>query len=83
MTQPTTLAQSLIGKELEVVGSTNKTLVGLVGTVIDETQYTFVVDTLNGHKTVLKSSVTFTVGDDATQIKGASIQKRAEARIKQ
>ena len=83
--QPLPFAGELIGKEVVVEGSTNSSLVGLVGTIIDETRNTIVLNTLGKRKTVLKSSVTLEVTLDGRQVhlQASSLQKRPEARIKQ
>lgn len=83
--QSPTFAGELIGKEVVIESSTNTSLVGLAGTIIDETRNTLVFNTFGKRKTVLKSSVTLdvTLGNEQVHLKGSTLQKRPEARIKQ
>ncbi|MCD4759868.1 ribonuclease P protein subunit [archaeon] len=69
--------KELIGSEVEVISSKNKTLVGLKGKIIEETKNTIKLD--NG-KTILKSHVTLKIGDEV--VEGEKIKKRPEDRIK-
>ena len=69
--------EELIGSEIEVVSSKNKSLIGVKGKVMEETKNTLKLD--NG-KTILKSHVTIKIGDKI--INGEKIQKRPEDRIK-
>jgi ribonuclease P protein subunit POP4 len=45
----------LIGLPVEVVESTNSTMVGISGRVIDETRNTFLIETRSGDKRIPKS----------------------------
>lgn len=78
-------ADELIGKEVVIESSTNKSHVGLVGTIIDETCNTLVINSLGKRKTILKSNVTLTLSIEERDvlINGLTLQKRPEARIKQ
>lgn len=67
----------LIGSNIEVVSSTNKTLIGLKGKIIDETKNTITLD--NGKK-MLKSHIIFKIKNEI--VDGKTIQKRPEDRIK-
>ena len=78
-------AGELVGKEVVVKSSTNISLVGLAGKIIDETRNTLVFNIFGKRKTVLKSSVTLDVALENEQIQliGSTLLKRPEARIKQ
>ncbi|MBI4738227.1 ribonuclease P protein subunit [Candidatus Woesearchaeota archaeon] len=79
--QPTqSFRQPLIGREVSITQSRNSTLVGLDGTVIDETKNTFTIKTQSATKTIIKSAVTIDL--DGTTIKPRSLLGRAEERIK-
>jgi len=69
----------LIGSTIEIIGSKNKTLVGLKGIVVDETKNMIIINN-KGTKKILKSHITFKV--DGKIIEGKQIQKRPEDRIK-
>ncbi len=69
----------LIGLVIEVVGSKNKTLVGLKGKIIDETKNTIILQ--NGKiKKLMKSHIQIKINNKI--IEGKSLQKRPEDRIK-
>tara|TARA_Y100000310_G_scaffold316818_1_gene368992 strand:+ start:1115 stop:1375 length:261 start_codon:yes stop_codon:yes gene_type:complete len=78
-------AGELIGKEVVIESSTNTSYVGLVGTIIDETCNTLVINSFGKRKTVLKSNVvlTLSIGEKDVLVNGLMLQKRPEARIKQ
>lgn len=69
--------KELIGTTAEIIGSKNKTLIGIKGKIIEETKNTITFD--NGKK-ILKSHVTLKIGEEL--IKGKAIQKKPEDRIK-
>ena len=70
-----------IGQRLTVVGSTDPTLVGRSGKVIDETQKTVTIIE-NGQKCLLgKASIEFTLNDGTTVLSGASLRQRPEDRM--
>ena len=71
------LHQELIGKYVRVIDSKNKTLLGVSGNVVDETQQTIVLDT---GKVLLKSQVKLEIEKEV--IEGASLIGRAEERLK-
>ena len=70
----------LIGSAVVVLDAPNKSLVGLRGVVVDETQYTIVIKTTQNQKRVFKRGATFRFG--TTTIKGDEITKRPEDRVK-
>jgi ribonuclease P protein subunit POP4 len=69
--------KELIGSQLEVVDSRNKTLIGMKGKVVNETKNTIELD--NGKK-ILKSHITIKI--EGETIEGEALQKRPEDRIK-
>lgn len=71
----------LIGKEVEVVKSTNSSLIGIRGTIVDDTKNTLVVETQNGLKTVLKNTSIFLI--DGIEVCGENIAKQPFERLKQ
>ncbi len=77
------LKRELIGRNIEVTGSANKSLVGIKGKIIDETKNTIVVVNGNRRKVLLKKQIqfAFTVGDKRVKIDGSKLIKRPEKRI--
>ncbi|MBU2589723.1 MAG: ribonuclease P protein subunit [Nanoarchaeota archaeon] len=74
----------LIGLEIKVVESTNKSLVGKQGTIVDETKNTLTIKK-NGKETkLLKTAIIFETEINGTtvQVDGKEIAKRPEDRIK-
>lgn len=73
--------QSWIGRSLAVTSSTDSTLTGREGIVVDETRNTVVL--LDGeHRVGLnKASITFTVDNSDVVIQGAMVGQRPEDRI--
>ena len=70
-----------IGQRLTVVGSTDPTLIGRSGNVIDETQKTVTI-LENGQERLLgKASIEFTLNDGTTVLPGASLRQRPEDRM--
>ena len=53
--------ETLIGRSIMVENSPNSSLMGLKGTIRDETEYTFLIETEKGMKCVLKHVATFTI----------------------
>lgn len=74
----------LIGLQTQIVDSTNKSVVGLSGKIIDETKSMFTLDTQNGTKMIPKqhSIWKFTLNDHELLIDGNLISKRPEDRLK-
>jgi RNase P/RNase MRP subunit p29 len=70
-----------IGKTLVVSKSSQPTIVGMQGTIVDETAQTFIVDVNGEQKTILKKGTEFVI--DTHKIIGDDITKRPEERIKQ
>lgn len=73
--------QSWIGRSLTITASTDSTLTGRQGIVVDETRNTVVL-LEGGHNVVLnKASITFTVDSSDVVIHGAMVVQRPEDRI--
>lgn len=73
-----------IGLQLEVVEAKNKSLIGLKGKIINETQKTFTIQTTQGEKMLLKNQITFTtkINNKKVRIVGKVLAKRPEERLK-
>ena len=73
--------QSWIGRTMTVTASTDPTLTGRQGIVVDETRNT--VALLEGDQQLVlnKASITFTVDDNDVVIQGAMVGQRPEDRI--
>ena len=73
--------QPWIGRTMRVVASTDATLLGRRGTVVNESRNT--VSLLEGERTLVlnKASITFTVDDSDVVIEGAMVGQRPEDRI--
>ncbi len=69
-----------LAKNLHVVESTDSTLLGLEGTVVNETRNMILVRTTKGDKMLSKSIIRFTI-DDSEIIDGQGVQQRPENRI--
>jgi RNase P/RNase MRP subunit p29 len=68
-----------LARRLTVIESTDPTLIGVSGTVQDETSRTIRVMTENGPLTLAKDVIRFTIGDE--EIDGAIVTQRPEDRI--
>jgi ribonuclease P protein subunit POP4 len=69
--------KELIGETIEIIGSKNKTLIGVKGKIVEETKNTI---TLDNEKKILKSHIVLKIGDEV--VDGKTIKKRPEDRIK-
>ena len=69
----------LIGSFVEVVGSKNRSLIGLAGKVIDETKYTLVIEN-EKRKRIMKTQVTLKIGNKT--VRGISIVGHSGDRLK-
>lgn len=78
------LRQEFIGAELQVVSSTNKSLHGLHGKIIDETKSTFTILTEKGEKKIIKNTITIIINlrGKKYKIDGKLMAKRPYERIK-
>jgi len=73
--------QTWIGRELNVLTSTDSTLVNRRGCVVDETRNTLVLSEGGCKVTLNKASITFTVDNHPVVIEGAMVGHRPEDRI--
>ena len=73
--------QPWIGRSMTITSSTDPTLTGRTGIVVDETRNT--VALLEGDQQLVlnKASITFTVGGSDAVIQGAMVGQRPEDRI--
>jgi RNase P/RNase MRP subunit p29 len=75
----------LIGLPAMVVASTDAGIIGLAGTVIDETLRTFVLRTVAGREMRLgkrESTFEFTTSQGKVRVVGAAVEFRPEERTK-
>jgi RNase P/RNase MRP subunit p29 len=70
-----------LGQLLTVVSSTDPTLVGRSGNVIDETQKTVTIIENGLERLLGKASIEFTLNDGTTVLSGASLRQRPEDRM--
>lgn len=82
MKKEKTFPGELIGEEIKIIGSKNETYLGLEGRIVNETKNTIQIETKTGIKTVLKSAVDFEIKSSRLKIKGITIKKRPEERLK-
>jgi len=75
------LNSEFIGTHTEIVDSSNKSIVGLSGKIVYETQQTFTFNIKNGFKTIPKQHTSWKFQNDSI-INGDLIAKRPEDRIK-
>ncbi len=83
MARVTVFPKELIGKKVVITSSTNQSLSGLSGTIIDETKALLIISSEEG-KTyqVLKNTVTIKLEGELHLIPGVALSKRPEERIK-
>ena len=74
----------LIGLEVEIVDSKNKTLVGMKGRIIDETKNTFTIRSDGKERKIIKKDSTFVfkVGRKKFMIKGERLVGNPWERLK-
>jgi ribonuclease P protein subunit POP4 len=74
----------LIGLQTLIVDSSNRQIIGLDGKIVDETKYTFTLDTKNGLKKIAKSSShwKFELNGQEKQLDGAMLTRRSFERIR-
>ena len=68
-----------LSRSIEVIDSTDPTLVGVSGTVVDETRRTIVITTGSKEVTLAKDTIRFTIDDE--EIDGTLVGQRPEERI--
>jgi len=84
MTPENLVKHELIGLVVEVADSTNPSLTGISGRVVDETRNTLVVETDGGEKRVPKACArfTFTLPDGRrARVEGLVLESQPENRI--
>jgi len=76
-------SHELIGLRTEIVESSNPQIIGLNGTIIDETKSMITINTINGTKMIAKSnnSWKFSVDNKEIVLNGSKIAKRPFDRI--
>ena len=76
-------SHELIGLRTEIVESSNSQIIGLNGTIIDETKSMIMIDTVNGTKMIAKSnnSWKFSIDNKDIIVNGSKIAKRPFDRI--
>ncbi len=72
----------LIGQEIEIIDSQNKSNLHLKGKIVDETKYTLKIIHQKKIKTLMKNNITFKIKKTNEIIEGKNITKRPEERIK-
>ena len=74
----------LIGLQIEIIESKNKSLEGLKGKIINETKNMLVINTKNGIKKIIKSEVKMRlkINDKKFDVDGNILVGRPEDRVK-
>lgn len=76
-------AHELIGLQTIISGSSNSQIIGLTGTIVDETKSMFTINTKNGFKIIPKTQNTwkfFSEGNELT-LSGSLLEKRSFDRL--
>ena len=68
-----------LSRKLEVIDSTDPTLIGISGVVMDETKRTIIIQTSNNEITMAKDTIRFTIEEE--EINGSMVGQRPEERI--
>ena len=78
------LKAEYIGLLVKIIGAKNKTMIGIEGTIIDETKNMITIATTAGTKQVIKKDAVLQIQYDKKKInlRGDLINKRPEERIK-
>lgn len=79
-----TVKHEFIGKVIEIVDSVNKSNIGLLGKVINETRNTFSLDTSKGKKNLMKKNIKIKtiIKNKEVIIDGKSLTGHPKDRIK-
>lgn len=77
-----TYPRELIGQEIEIIKSKNKSNLHLKGKIVDETKYTIKIIHQGKIKTMMKNNIVFKLRKTNQVIEGKTIAKRPEERIK-
>lgn len=75
----------IIGQRLRVVDSSNRSCIGISGTVVDETKGLFIIEIPDGTlKRLIKRQHTFEVcnGVRCVNVSGKDLEQRSEERVK-
>jgi ribonuclease P protein subunit POP4 len=75
------LNSEFIGMHTQIVDSSNKSIVGMSGKIVNETQFTFTIHTSDSSKMIPKQHTSWKFENDQI-INGDQIAKRPEDRIK-
>ena len=77
------IQHEFIGLTTTITSSSNPQLIGLNGTIINETKSMFTVNTNKGEKSIPKSNSvwSFNIGNQELKLEGSKIQKRSFDRI--
>ena len=77
-------SQQFIGSKVTITKASNKTLVGIRGTIVDETQNTFIIHTTTNNKRVMKKGLVFEciIDNKTITINGDHIIGSPEERVK-
>ncbi|MFT4297618.1 MAG: ribonuclease P component 1 family protein [Candidatus Woesearchaeota archaeon] len=75
-------AQCFIGKRIKVMDSPCKSLMGMEGKIVDETKFTFKVDTQDSRKQLHKNQIVFIINNKNELIDGKKIMKQPSERLK-
>ena len=70
-----------LSRNIHITESTDPTLIGISGQVIDETRRTIVVQTSNGMKVLANDVINFTLDLEDKVIEGFTVTQRPEDRI--
>ena len=83
ITADTISRHEFIGLDTEIINSTNQQVIGLNGTIINETKSMFTINTQNGMKNIPKSTNQwkFSIEAKETTVDGSKIEKRPFERI--
>ena len=68
-----------LSRNPEVIDSTDPTLIGISGVVMDETKRTIIIQTSDNEITLAKDTIRFTIEDE--EIIGSKVGQRPEERI--
>lgn len=78
------LWHELIGLEAKVIRSTNKSHIGISGTIVDESRKTLIIKEGEGHKRVPKKDSIFRLRLECreVEVEGTALYGRPEDRVK-
>ena len=70
-----------LARNLTVVASSDPSLVGISGQVLEETRRTIIVQSETGEKALAKTVIQFTLDSEKDVIDGAAVTQRPENRV--